>query len=206
MSGVWLRRPQPIDVNPTATLPAGALDKLSAFEALIRRWNLRSHLVSRGDLHRLRERHTEDSLSLLPWVRGRLADVGSGAGFPGIPLAIARPDVAVVLIERSTRKSLFLRQAAIDLDLANVDVVARDVADYRPNALFDTITARAVLPPSQAWALVRRLLAPEGSVLFQSRERLRGTLFGNGDIREVVGADPAWLTVVGCTWMPGTVR
>ena len=206
MSGVWLRRPQPIDVNPTATLPAGALDKFSAFEALIRRWNLRSHLVSRGDLHRLRERHTEDSLSLLPWVRGRLADVGSGAGFPGIPLAIARPEVPVVLIERSTRKSLFLRQAAIDLDLANVEVVARDVAEYESDALFDTITARAVLPPSQAWALVRRLLAPEGSVLFQSRETLRETLFGSGDVREVAGADPAWVTVVGGTRMRGAVR
>ena len=182
------------------------LDKLSAFEALIRRWNVRGNLVSRGDLHRLRERHTEDSLALLPWVRGRLADVGSGAGFPGIPLAIARPDMPVVLIERSTGKSLFLRQAAIDLDLANVDVVAKDVADYRPDALFDTITARAVLPPDQAWPLLRRLLTLEGSVLFQSREQLRGTLFGNGDIREVAGADPAWVTVVGCTTMPGALR
>ena len=182
------------------------LDKLSAFEALIRRWNVRGNLVSRGDLHRLRERHTEDSLSLLPWVRGRLADVGSGAGFPGIPLAIARPDMPVVLIERSTGKSLFLRQAAIDLDLANVEVVAQDVAEFEPDALFDTITARAVLPPDQAWALVRRLLAPEGSVLFQSREQLGGTLFGDGDIREVAGAEPAWVTVVGGTPVHGTVR
>ena len=191
------RRLQPIDAIPAIPLPEGAADKLAAFEALIRRWTPRVNLVSRRDVRRLRERHTLDSLSLLPWACGRLADVGAGAGFPGIPLAIARPDTTVVLVERSVRKSLFLRQAVIDLDLANVEVVATDIASYTPSALFDTVTVRAVAPPRTAWQLVGRLLAPEGRVLFQSRERLQSTMFENGAIREVAGAEPAWVTVVG---------
>ena len=106
------------------------------FEALIQRWNARSNLVARGDIPRLRERHTTDSLALLPWVAGRLADVGAGAGLPGIPLAIARPGMPVVLIERSTRKCAFLRHAAVELDLSNVDVEACDVRSYAaPDAI-----------------------------------------------------------------------
>ena len=81
--------------------------KLDAFEALLRRWNTRFNLVSRRDAARLRERHVLDSLALLPWWAGTLADLGTGAGFPGMPLAIARPDRQVVLVERSERKGRF---------------------------------------------------------------------------------------------------
>ena len=177
-------------------LPDGAEHKLRAFEALIRRWNQRSRLVARGDIARLRERHTADSLTLLPWVDGRLADVGSGAGFPGVPIAIARPDDAVVLIERSTRKCAFLRQAVIELNLANVEVVAEDVRDYAASKSFDTVTVRAVAPPLQAWTLVRPLLAAAGTALLQSRERLRSPTFENGEVVDEAGVARGWVTVV----------
>lgn len=177
------------------SLPPGAADKLSAFEALVQRWNARAGLVSRADAHRLRKRHTEDSLSLLPWVDGRLADVGSGAGFPGVPLAIALPDTRVVLIERSTRKCAFLRQAAIELDLANVDVAAGDVGDYAGTP-FDTVTVRAVAPPLQAWSLVRHLLAPTGKALLQSHERIRSPAFTGGAVVDEAKAGRGWITAV----------
>ena len=178
--------------------------KLAAFEALLRRWNTRCNLVSRGDLARLRERHVQDSLALLPWWSGTLADVGSGAGFPGVPLAIARPDAQVVLIERRQRKGAFLRQVAIDLDLGNVEVVVADASRYRPPVLFDTVAVRAVAKPAVAWPLARHLLAAKGRAIFQSGEPLTEATFqsasgkgGNGAIRVSSRAGVGWVTVVG---------
>ena len=180
-----------------------AVTRIAAFEALIRRWNARHGLVSRRDAERLRERHVMDSLALLPWWSGSLADVGSGAGFPGVPLAIARPRSRVVLIERSLRKSRFLRQVAIDLQLRHVEVVALDAAQYRGAAWFDTVVARAVAPPSAAWQLIRGLLAPgAGVALLQSRTPLSAALFEGGEIRQAKRAGTGWVTVVGAREAP----
>lgn len=184
------------DERASVALPDGAAAKLAAFEALVQRWNARSNLVARGDIAHLRERHTTDSLALLPWVAGRLADVGAGAGLPGIPLAIARPGVPVVLIERSTRKCAFLRHAIVELDLPNVDVEACDVSLYREPDAFDTVTVRAVAPPAQAWNLVRHLLKPGGSTLLQSGDRLAASAFDGGEIADYAAAGRGWVTVV----------
>lgn len=175
---------------------ADALEKITAFEALLKRWNGRCNLVSRGDLQRVRERHVLDSLALLPWWRGALADVGSGGGFPGLPLAIARPRCAVVLIERSERKCLFLRQAVIDLALPNVEVAQADAARYRPEALFGTAVARAVAPPAEAWRLLRRLVGGDGAVLLQSGQALSERHFDGGTIRHAERRGIGWVTVV----------
>ena len=184
------------DERASVALPDGAVAKLAAFEALIQRWNARSNLVARRDIPRLRERHTTDSLALLPWVVGRLADVGAGAGLPGIPLAIARPGMPVVLIERSTRKCAFLRHAVVELDLSNVDVEACDVRSYAAPDAFDTVTVRAVAPPAQAWDLVRHLLKPGGSALLQSGNRLASSVFDGGEIVDEAAAGRGWVTVV----------
>ena len=144
----------------------------------------------------MRERHTADSLALLPWVAGRLADVGAGAGLPGIPVAIARPGVPVVLIERSTRKCAFLRHAVVELDLPNVHVEAHDARGYAAPDPFDTVTVRAVAPPAQAWDLVRHLLKPGGSALLQSGDRLAPSMFYGGEIVDEAAAGRGWVTVV----------
>lgn len=179
-----------------AALPDGATAKLAAFEALVQRWNARANLVARGDIPHLRERHTADSLALLPWVTGRLADVGSGAGLPGIPLAIARPSAPVVLVERSTRKCAFLQHVVIELDLPNVEVVAQDIRRYETSSAFDTVTVRAVAPPRQAWALVRHLLKGGASALLQSRERLQSPVFDGGRVGDAAAVGRGWVTVV----------
>ena len=179
----------------------GVVERLEAYEALVRRWNTRWNLVSRHDMDRLRARHVEDSLELLPWCRGRLADVGSGAGFPGVPLAIARPGSAVVLIERSERKARFLEQVVIELGLANVEVIAQDVGELlrsgrAPAERFDTVTARAVAPPAEAWKLVRNLLLADGQALLQSGTRLSPGMFEGGEIRRAQRGGGSWITAV----------
>lgn len=176
---------------------AAAVGKLETFEAMIRRWNPRCGLVSRRDARRLRERHTLDSLALLPWWRGRLVDVGTGAGLPGVPLAIARPECPVVLVERSERKGRFLRQVLIDLKLTNVELALVDAPRYRPPVLFDTATARAMAPPTVTWNLLRPLLKLGGAALIQSREPLHATRFHAGAIAEIAQTGAAsWVTVV----------
>ena len=158
--------------------------RLDAFSELVRRWNRAYSLVSRRDADRLETRHIADSLSLLPWIQGaRLADVGSGAGFPGIPLAIAEPQWFVTLVERSEKKARFLRQALIELDIDNAEVVPEDVRDFEPDSPFDAVTVRAVAQPTTAWEMTRHLLRPRGCALLQSSSSLAGLAFAGGRIR-----------------------
>lgn len=187
------RRP----ANVEAALSAPAKRKLREFEALIRKWNRYCGLVSKGDLRRLRERHIWDSLALLPWCQGRLLDLGTGAGLPGVPLAIARPETPVLLVERSERKSRFLRQVLIELELRNVELAVADAATYQAEEPFDTVVARALAPPPAAWQLMRRFLAADGVGLLQSREPLDGVRLAGGEIVESmdVGRD-SWVAVV----------
>jgi 16S rRNA (guanine527-N7)-methyltransferase len=88
--------------------------------------------------------HVLDSLAVVPCVTGpRIADIGSGAGFPGIPLALSRPDWRVALIESNHKKAAFLQQACIDLQLKNVEVVNGRVEEFQPAIGFDTVISRA---------------------------------------------------------------
>ncbi|MCY3620999.1 MAG: 16S rRNA (guanine(527)-N(7))-methyltransferase RsmG [Gammaproteobacteria bacterium] len=177
-----------------------AVDALEHYERLIGRWNARANLVSRRDLGRLRDRHVLDSLSLLPWWHGSLADVGSGAGFPGVPLAIARPESPVTLVERSERKARFLQHVIIELTLRNVELVEADVRQPLPRSIargFGTVTARAVAPPAATWRLLRGLLGRTGVVLLQSGEPLDASMFGGGEIRACERTGETWVTVVG---------
>ena len=165
-------------------LDARARKRLDAFSALVRHWNGAYSLVSRRDASRLETRHIADSLSLVPWVEGaRLGDVGSGAGFPGIPLAIAGPHWQVTLVERSTRKARFLQQVLIELEIENAEVVEEDARQFDPDRPFDTVTARAVAKPGVAWEIVRPLLRPQGCALLQSSSALAGLAFPGGRIR-----------------------
>ncbi|MCY3840137.1 MAG: 16S rRNA (guanine(527)-N(7))-methyltransferase RsmG [Gammaproteobacteria bacterium] len=179
-----------------------AVEALERYERLIRRWNARGNLVSRRDLGRLRDRHVIDSLGLLPWWHGSLVDVGSGAGFPGVPLAIARPESPVTLVERSQRKARFLQHVIIELALGNTEVIEADfgqphAADSLDGRVFDTVTARAVAPPAATWRMQQGLLAPGGSALLQSGGPLHASMFDGGEIRACERTGKTWVTVVG---------
>jgi 16S rRNA (guanine527-N7)-methyltransferase len=99
-------------------------------------------------------------------LRGdRVADLGTGAGLPGIPLAIAEPGRRFVLIDRHARRLAFVRQAIIELSLANVETEQVDFAGYRPAELFDTVVSRAVREPNKLWEAARHLLAAGGRIV-----------------------------------------
>lgn len=146
-------------------LPSSAQGLLQDFASLLELWNRTVNLVSRRDMPRLLERHVLDSLSIWPLVEGaRGADVGSGGGFPGIPLAIALDSCRWTLIERSARKAGFLREAQRRLALDNVEVVQGDVMDVSA-AQFDTVVARAYAPAEIALKAGARLCRPGGVML-----------------------------------------
>lgn len=137
----------------------GQAGSLARFAALLLRWNARVNLISRKDEERIVPRHLLDSLAASRWLSGqRIADLGTGAGLPGIPLAVANPERHFTLIDRNARRLSFVRQAVAELGLGNVTVLQQDFAHYRPEPLFDTVVSRAVWDPAAlipaVWPLV----------------------------------------------------
>lgn len=148
-------------------LPAGARERLLDYMALLVKWNRTYNLTAIRDPLSMVPHHLLDSLAVVPHLplaagRARLADAGSGAGLPGIPLAIARPDWHVVLAEASQKKAAFLRQAVIELGLSNAEVHEGRVEAWRPQPLFDAVISRAFAALNDFMAACRHLLAPEG--------------------------------------------
>ena len=144
-------------------LPPERHEKLLAYLALLYKWNRTYSLTALKEQDRAVSHHLLDSLSILPCVPGgRLLDVGSGGGTPGIPLAIARPDLAVTLLDSNSKKAAFLRQAAIELELPNVAVHGGRVEQYHPEGGFAAITSRAFAELADFVRLSRHLLVPEG--------------------------------------------
>jgi 16S rRNA (guanine527-N7)-methyltransferase len=144
------------------------LDRLARFATLLRRWNAAFNLVSRRDVARLIPRHLLDALSLVSLLRGvRVLDLGTGAGLPGLPLAIACMQLRFTLIDRNQRRIRFVRHAALELGLTNVEAVAIDFKDFRAADLFDTVVSRAVTSPEALWQVADPLLAAGGQALLQ---------------------------------------
>lgn len=125
-------------------LEAAKREKLIDYVHLLNKWNKVHNLTAVRDPEEMVTLHLLDSLAVLPHVHARrLLDVGSGAGLPGIPLAICLPELQVTVMDSSQKKTSFMRQAKAELGLDNIEVVCGRVEDYRPQALFDTITSRA---------------------------------------------------------------
>jgi 16S rRNA (guanine527-N7)-methyltransferase len=149
-------------------LPTGAEATLLAYLALLDKWNRVYNLTAVREVERMVGHHLLDSLAAAPFFQGgcsdliRVLDVGSGGGLPGIPLAIARPQLQVTLIDSIAKKTAFLLQAKAELGLANLNVVTGRVEDYRPETGFDVITSRAFSDLREFVTLTRHLLRPAG--------------------------------------------
>lgn len=148
-------------------LDAGAQAKLVAYVRLIEKWNKVHNLTAVREPERMVVLHLLDSLSVLPHVAQArtLLDVGSGAGLPGIPLAIARPDLAVTLLDSSHKKAAFLRQAKAELALANVAVACERVEKWHPDTPFDAVASRAFADIAEFVEQAKHLVAPGGALL-----------------------------------------
>ncbi|ORU91303.1 MAG: 16S rRNA methyltransferase G [Cycloclasticus sp. symbiont of Poecilosclerida sp. N] len=148
------------------SLPQKNLQTLMAFLAMLLKWNRVYNLSAIKEPEQMVTLHLLDSLAVLPHLHGRRCiDVGTGAGLPGIPLAIARPDIEFVLLDSNSKKTRFIQQACIELKLKNVFPLHERVEMYQPEQKFDTVTARAFTAMLDLLTKTRHLLRENGQLL-----------------------------------------
>lgn len=149
-----------------------ATDKLMAYIALLAKWNKIYNLTAIDAPPHMVSHHLLDCLAIVPYVSGnRVLDIGSGAGLPGIPLAIVLPEKLFVLLDSNGKKTRFLTQAVAELELKNIEVVNARAEKYSSTDLFDTITARAFSSMGQTLDRSAHLCAPGGLyLLMKGRE------------------------------------
>ena len=144
-------------------LSPSSQQQLLDYAALLYKWNKTFSLTAMREQDKAVSHHLLDSLAVLPFVNAvNLLDVGSGGGMPGIPLAIACPDLQVTLLDSNSKKTAFLLQAAIELKLPNISVHCGRVEQYHPVLGFAAITSRAFSELVDFVTLSEHLLAPDG--------------------------------------------
>lgn len=146
------------------SLPDGAMDKLLAYLALLVKWNGAYNLTAIRDPEQMVIKHLLDSLSIVPYVQGRsLIDVGTGAGLPGLVLAIVKPELDVTLLDSNGKKVRFLRQVIADLRIGNASAVQMRVEEF--DRQFDLVSSRAFATLADMVNGSRQLLADNGEFL-----------------------------------------
>ena len=147
------------------TLPPGADEKLAMLVEELERWGRRINLTAIRDAKAMISGHILDSLAVRPFLNGRrIIDIGTGAGFPGLPLAIAEPELEFVLLDSNGKKLSFVRHITALLGLPNVATVKSRAEDYAPGERFDTVIARALAKTARLTELGAHL-SGEGGVL-----------------------------------------
>jgi 16S rRNA (guanine527-N7)-methyltransferase len=147
-------------------LPAAAMDQLASYLELLAKWNRTYNLTAIRDEAKMVSHHVLDSLAVMGHLPdGTMVDVGSGAGLPGIPIAISSPGRAVTLLDANHKKGAFLRQAVAELGLTNVHVVIERAEIYRPGELFKTVISRAFSDLADFVKLAGHLCAPDGAMV-----------------------------------------
>lgn len=176
-------------------LPPGATGRLALLLEELVRWNAKINLTAIRDPVHMVEGHLLDSLAVRPLLEGReIADVGTGAGFPGLPLAAVEPDRHFTLIDSNGRKVEFVRHAAALLGLENVTAVAARTEDYAPGRRFDTVIARAVGTLDRLVAMAGHLVGEAGVFV---------ALKGRYPAHELEDVPAAWKTEVVELDVPG---
>lgn len=126
------------------TIPKSAQEKIIEYVILLHKWNKIHNLTAVRDLNSMLIRHIFDSLAVVPFIKGpNILDFGTGAGLPGIPLAIAMPEWNFVLLDSSNKKTIFLRHVLLTLGLKNVEIVTKRIEEFRFDPGFATIVTRA---------------------------------------------------------------
>ena len=140
---------------------------LLAYIELLAKWNRVHNLTAVRELEQMVVVHLLDSLSLLPYVKDRanLVDVGSGAGLPGIPIAIARAELQITLLDSNHKKVAFLQQVKAELALTNLTIVCERAQTWHPQQTFDIVVSRAFADLADFARQARHLVAPGGQLL-----------------------------------------
>jgi 16S rRNA (guanine527-N7)-methyltransferase len=139
------------------------LQQLEHYIELLQKWNRVYNLIANDKTQHIIDRHILDSLMVLPYIHGkRIIDVGTGAGLPGIPLAIMLPDAHFALLDGNGKKTRFVTQAKISLQLNNIEVINERVELYQPTPLFDVVISRAFANINQMLTLTQHLCAASG--------------------------------------------
>ncbi len=168
-------------------VPTDAPARLCAYIRLLERWNRVYNLTAVRRPEDMVSRHLLDSLSILPWVRGpRVLDVGSGAGLPGIPLAVARPQWEFYLLDSNAKRTRFMQQAIAELKLTHTQVVRCRLQDYYPEIRFASLVTRAYATLAELTADSARLCAADGCLL---------AMKGAYPHEELKHVSPAWQVV-----------
>jgi 16S rRNA (guanine527-N7)-methyltransferase len=130
---------------------------------LLQQWNKVYNLTAVRDLPDMINKHLLDSLAVIPWLSGtRIIDVGTGAGLPGIPLALAKPECHFVLLDSNGKKIRFLQEVKRQLGLKNLELVEIRVENYHPTPGFDTVISRAFSSIEHMIDWTKHLIAPDG--------------------------------------------
>jgi 16S rRNA (guanine527-N7)-methyltransferase len=159
-------RPLLIDGLNRLGLATDSADALLAYLGLLARWNQTYNLTAIRDPQEMLVKHLLDSLSLMPHLHGHsLADIGTGAGLPGIPLAIMRADLQVALVESNGKKARFMRHALRELGLSNARVIESRAEDVAETGAFDCLSSRAFGTLAEFIRVAGHLLAPDGQML-----------------------------------------
>lgn len=174
-----------------------------AYVALLHKWNRVYNLTSVRDPLAMIDRHLIDSLTIAPYLQGqRVLDVGTGAGLPGIPLALHRPELQFTLLDSNGKKTRFLQQVVAELSLANVQVVHGRIETYRPDPPPDTVVSRAFASLADFLTTSAACIGPATRVLAMKARGVEAELrnlpagYRLVDIIELYSADDSERTLV----------
>jgi 16S rRNA (guanine527-N7)-methyltransferase len=153
------------------------IDQLMTYLNLVEKWNRVYNLTAIRERDEMIKLHFLDSLSILNHVHVKnILDVGSGAGFPGIVLAITKPELKVTVMDSVNKKTTFMQQVKSELSLTNLDVVNSRVEDYQPITLFEAVTSRAFSNLKNMMSLTQHTLQKEGVWLAMKSKDVREEL------------------------------
>ena len=163
--------------------PEPLATRLLDYLALLVRWNATYNLTAIRDPVEMVPKHLLDSLAIAPFVRGAVADIGAGAGLPGIPLALALPNLDMTLVESNGKKARFLREAQRNLGLKNLQVAESRAESFNAPARFDCLVSRAFGSLVEFVRVGGHLLADGGQLL---------AMKGQEPADEIAALSPGW--------------
>ena len=148
------------------TVDEEKVEQLLAFLNLIEKWNKAYNLTAIKNNKDMVSLHLLDSLTVIPYLEGqRIIDIGTGAGLPGIPLAICLPQFSFTLLDSNSKKTRFVQQAVLELKLSNVEIIHSRAEDYQPDNLFSTVLTRAFAELSDIIESTKHLLSKNGKMI-----------------------------------------